>query len=80
MTARYTMRFYYLLCLQLVCPILAAENISGLHAGTAAIDISPTVVPFQLRSGQSIHVHDPLHVRAIALENDDGRVVIALVA
>ncbi len=58
---------------------LAAEERPGLRAGTAAVDISPDVTPFQLRSGKSSHVHDPLHVRAIALENGQGRVVIALI-
>jgi hypothetical protein len=52
---------------------------SGLRAGTAAVDISPTVFPMQLRSGKSDYVHDPLHVRAVAFENGEGRVVIALV-
>ena len=34
--------------------------------------------PFQLRSGKSTYVHDPLHVRAVAFENGQGRVVIAV--
>ncbi len=55
---------------------LSAE---GLLCGTAEVDISPTVTPFQLRSGRSSHVHDPLHVRAIALQNDTGCAAIALV-
>ena len=32
----------------------------------------------QLRSGKSNYVHDPLHVRAFAFQNGDGRAVIAL--
>ena len=51
----------------------------GLHVGTAAVDISPTVFPIQLRSGSSNYVHDPMHVRAIAFQNGEGRVVVALV-
>ena len=51
----------------------------GLQAGTAVVDISPDVFPMQLRSGPSNYVHDPLHVRAIAFQNGDGRAVIALV-
>jgi len=51
----------------------------GFRAGTAVVDISPTVFPIQLRSGPSRHVHDPLHVRAIAFENGQGRAVIAVV-
>jgi len=50
----------------------------GLQVGTAVVDISPTVKPFQLRSGKSTYVHDPLHVRAVAFENGQGRAVIAV--
>jgi hypothetical protein len=52
---------------------------AGLRAGAAEIDISPTVFPITLRSGSSTYVHDPLHVRAVALENGTGRAVIALI-
>lgn len=62
-----------------VCVSTGALAQSGLRAGTAAVDISPTVFPIQLRSGKSNYVHDPLHVRAVAFENGEGRVVIALV-
>ena len=51
----------------------------GLQAGSAAVDISPIVFPIALRSGASNYVHDPLHVRAVALENGTGRAAIALV-
>ena len=51
---------------------------AGLRVGTAVVDISPTVKPFQLRSGKSTYVHDPLHVRAVAFENGQGRAVIAV--
>jgi len=50
----------------------------GLHAGTAAVDITPDVFPMQLRSGPSKYVHDPFHVRAVAFQNGEGRAVIAL--
>jgi hypothetical protein len=59
--------------------VAAAQEGAGLRAGTAVVDISPTVFPIQLRSGPSDHVHDPLHVRAIALENGSGRALIAAV-
>tara|TARA_R110002096_G_scaffold318022_10_gene512432 strand:- start:2364 stop:3803 length:1440 start_codon:yes stop_codon:yes gene_type:complete len=55
-----------------------AQESTGFRAGTAAVDISPTVTPFQLRSGPSEYVHDPLHVRAVAFENGEGRALIAL--
>ena len=56
-----------------------AQEHPGFRAGTAVVDISPTVFPIQLRSGPSGYVHDPLHVRAIAFENGQGRAVIAVV-
>lgn len=62
-----------------MCVSAAAQDRSGLRAGTAVADISPTVFPIQLRSGPSDYVHDPLHVRAVAFENGEGRAVIALV-
>jgi hypothetical protein len=34
---------------------------------------------FQLRSGKSSFVHDPLHVRAVAFECGEGRAVICLI-
>ncbi len=67
----------YILLLAL-CVSTGVRAQSGLRAGTAAVDISPTVFPMQLRSGKSKYVHDPLHVRAVAFENGEGRVVIAL--
>ena len=56
-----------------------ASNAAGLHAGTSVVDISPDVFPMQLRSGPSKYVHDPLHVRAVALQNGEGQAVIALI-
>lgn len=67
------------LLLSILCSLTGAKAQSGLRAGAAAVDISPTVFPIQLRSGKSNYVHDPLHVRAVAFENGEGRVVIALV-
>jgi len=50
-----------------------------LRVGTACMDVSPTVTPFQLRSGKSSFVHDPLHVRAVAFKCGEGRAVICLI-
>ena len=55
----------------------AKENL--LKVGTACVDVTPTVFPIQLRSGKSNLIHDPLHVRAVAFERDDGRAVICLI-
>ncbi len=68
---------FYILLLAL-CVSTGIRAQSGLRAGTAAVDISPTVFPMHLRSGKSKYVHDPLHVRAVAFENGAGRAVIAL--
>jgi hypothetical protein len=65
--------------LSLMASTAIAQEAPGFRAGTATVDISPTVFPIQLRSGPSRYVHDPLHVRAIAFENGKGRAVIALV-
>ncbi len=61
-------------------PLSAQEKATapGLHAGTAAVDITPDVFPMQLRSGASKYVHDPFFVRAVAFQNGEGRAVIAL--
>ncbi|MEM0967995.1 MAG: hypothetical protein AAGJ31_01475 [Verrucomicrobiota bacterium] len=67
--------FFTFLLLPLL-PSLASEE--GLLVGTAKVDISPTETPFQLRSGPSHFVHDPLHVQAIALQQGEGKVVLAL--
>jgi len=58
---------------------LQAQTSAGLRVGAAAAEINPDVFPFQLRSGPSKYVHDPLHVRAVAFENGEGRAVIALI-
>ena len=65
--------------LSLTALAAVAQDGPGFRAGTAVVDISPTVFPIQLRSGPSDYVHDPLHVRAIAFENGKGRAVIAVV-
>lgn len=64
---------------RLTASAAVAQDNSGFRAGTAVVEISPTVFPMQLRSGPSRYVHDPLHVRAIAFENGPGRVVIGVV-
>lgn len=71
------------LTMTLALPALLAaadpDPAAGLRAGAAAVDISPEVFPIELRSGKSNHVHDPLHVRAVAFQNGAGRAVIALI-
>lgn len=58
----------------------AAGQESQFRAGAAVVDISPGVFPFQLRSGSSSYVHDPISVRALAFENGtDNRCIVALI-
>ncbi|MEX2581577.1 MAG: hypothetical protein WD342_21145 [Verrucomicrobiales bacterium] len=51
----------------------------GFEAGASAVETTPEVFPVRLRSGSSTLVHDPLHARAVAFQNGEGRVAIALV-
>lgn len=74
------MKRFLLLSLMLApCVTTHAQSRPGLHVGTAAVEINPDVIPFQLRSGPSKYVHDPLHVRAVAFQNGDGRAAVALI-
>lgn len=70
------MKFLYLFAAFSLLSQLTAEEFK---VGTGIADISPSVTPFQLRSGKSQYVHDPLHVRALAFENGKGRALITLV-
>lgn len=62
---------------------LLAEEPAGLHAGAAAVDISPDQWPLSLRGSftprSTEAVHDPLHARAVAVQNGTGRAVIVIV-
>lgn len=50
------------------------------RAGSSVVDISPDVFPFQLRSGPSSFIHDPISVRAIAFDHGEGnRCIIAII-
>jgi len=51
-----------------------------LRAGASAVDVSPRKFPVSLRSGKALDasaIHDPLHARAIVL--DDGQTTLAIV-
>lgn len=49
-------------------------------AGAAVADISPDVFPFQLRSGPSKYIHDPISVRSLAFDNGpDSRCLITII-
>jgi len=71
----------HILGLHLLSAVSAAEP--GLRGGTAAIDITPQEWPLTLRGSffpkPAKSAHDPLHVRALAFENGNGRAVIVIV-
>jgi len=63
-------------------PSGAAEG-QGFQAGTAVVDITPEKFPLSLRGSftprPTESVHDPLHARALAMQNGNGRAVIVIV-
>ncbi len=73
----------FLANLSLLCaPCLAAEkDAPQLRAGAAAVDITPKLFPLNMpggfRANMAEHAHDPLHARAVVL--DDGATTLALV-
>lgn len=75
------MRTFFRIFLILPFSVLSIlhSSASDFRAGTAAVETTPEVTPFRLRSGKSHLVHDPLHARAVAFQNGEGRVVICLI-
>ncbi|MCA9020649.1 MAG: hypothetical protein KDA74_10930, partial [Planctomycetaceae bacterium] len=73
--------FFMLLVWCATKPASEVQAESGqLRAGAAAVDVSPKQFPVSLRSGKAMDqnaVHDPLHARAIVL--NDGKTIIAIV-
>ncbi|MDD4267076.1 MAG: hypothetical protein GXY25_13915 [Pirellulaceae bacterium] len=70
------------LILALCCgSALSADGPPVLRAGAAAVDVAPREFPINMPGGFSENlaqgVHDPLHARALAL--DDGKTVLAMV-
>ena len=69
--------------LSILCaPCLAAEtDAPKLRAGAAAVDITPKLFPLNMpggfRANMAESAHDPLHARAVVL--DDGATTLALV-
>jgi neutral ceramidase len=68
-----------------VCVFLIeiTETQASLQAGAAAVDITPTEWPIYLRGGydkkEAFTAHDPLHARAIVLQEGDTRLAIVIV-
>jgi hypothetical protein len=71
-------RLVILLCF---APLLSAAEKPVLRAGAAAVDITPRAFPLNMPGGHSANLargaHDPLHSRALVL--DDGSTQVALV-
>ncbi|OYW30914.1 MAG: hypothetical protein B7Z47_02700 [Chthoniobacter sp. 12-60-6] len=72
---------HLLLALCFVPLAVIAAPTSGLRAGAAAVDITPTEFPMNMPGGFSANAatkaHDPFHARALVL--DDGKTTVAMV-
>jgi len=70
-----------LVCVISISPLLSGADKPALRAGTAAVDISPREFPINMPGGHSANMargaHDPLHARALVL--DDGATRLAMV-
>ena len=77
---RYLAPLTIALCVSIATSALA-KNVPVFRAGAAAIDISPRDFPVNMPGGFSANFaeknHDPLHARAIVL--DDGSIAVAIV-
>lgn len=73
--------FFSLLVCCIAGPMSETRAEAGaLRVGAAAVDVSPKQFPISLRSGKAMDpsaIHDPLHARAIVL--NDGTTVVAIV-
>ncbi len=69
--------------LVLVAAVAARADEPGLHAGAAAVDVTPTEFPVNLPGGFSGNagttVHDPLHARALVLSSGETTVAMVVV-
>ncbi len=72
MSRVFTITYFAFTVAFLFFPDSFADEKPQFKAGAAIADISPDVFPFQLRSGPSKYVHDPISVRALAFENGTG--------
>ena len=83
MNLRLLTRMPAILILVCFCISCSTSSAPQLRAGAAAVDITPTVWPlplignFSFRPAES--AHDPLHVRAIALDDGETQLAIAVV-
>jgi hypothetical protein len=62
-------------------PAVSAQESRGLRAGAAAVDITPTLFPVNMPGLFTLNIaekaHDPLHARALVLDN--GKLKVAMV-
>lgn len=82
---RFALLLYLKLCLCVLCAFILAPlaTMASLLAGAATVDITPKVWPIYLRGSFNIKpsdtAHDPLHSRALVLQNGDTQVAIVIV-
>lgn len=73
--------FIRLACLFVLSPLLYSAEPAVFRAGAAAVDITPKQFPMNMPGGftgnQATSAHDPLHARALVL--DDGLIKVAMV-
>ena len=72
-----------LLCFVVTAAGFAADKPAALQAGAAAVDISPTQFPLNMpglfRANMADRCHDPLHSRALVLDDGTTRLAMVLV-
>lgn len=76
---RPTLYLMVMLCVNAILLATSQVEAGDLRAGASAVDVSPQQFPVSLRSGKALDpsaIHDPLHARAIVL--DDGETTLAV--
>lgn len=76
---RPTLFLMVMLCMIATLLATSQAEAGDLRAGASAVDVSPQQFPVSLRSGKAMDasaIHDPLHARAIVL--DDGETTLAV--
>jgi hypothetical protein len=76
-------RVLFACVITLVTTSMAFPVLAGLRAGAAVANIDPDIWPLPMVGTFSLRLahkaHDPLHVRAVVLDNDGTRIAIAVV-
>lgn len=78
---RPTLNLMVLFCVNAILLATSQAEAGDLRAGASAVDVSPQQFPVSLRSGKAMDasaVHDPLHARAIVLDDGERTLAIAV--